>query len=254
VTDQSSKSLSPAVVKRPRGRPRDGTLHERRREQILERASVVFAKVGYPNTDVQDIADPLGISKGTIYRYFPTKEQLFLATVERGVRQLDAAMDKVLQTVADPVERLAVGTVTYLRFFEANPGLVELFIQERAEFRDKRKPVYFEHGCKSECQWQQTLEQLIASRRLRNVPVERIMTVVGNLLYGTMFTNYFLGPTASAEQQAADINDILFNGVLSERERSARAGNGAAGRSKNGGRTKSGKAPTRSEARSQERL
>ena len=234
MTDQSSKSLSSVALKRPRGRPRDGTLRERRREQILERASVVFAKLGYPNTDVQDIADPLGISKGTIYRYFPTKEQLFLATVERGVRRLDAAMDRVLQTVADPVERLAVGTVTYLRFFEANPGLVELFIQERAEFRDKRKPVYFEHGCSSDCQWRQTLEQLIAAGRLRAVPVERIMTVVGNLLYGTMFTNYFLGPTESIEQQAADINDILFNGVLSDRERAGRAGNAAARNKKNG--------------------
>ena len=238
MTDQSSKSLSPVAVKRPRGRPRDGTLHERRREQILERASVVFAARGYPNTDVQDIADPLGISKGTIYRYFPTKGQLFLATVERGVRRLDAAMDKVMDGVADPVDRLAAGTVHYLRFFEANPGLVELFIQERAEFRDKRKPVYFEHGCKSECQWKQMLEDLIAAGRLRAVPVERIMTVVGNLLYGTMFTNYFLGPTDSIEQQAADINDVLFNGILSDRERAGRAGNGTAARPVGGRRGK----------------
>lgn len=242
MTRESFKS---AGARRPRGRPRDESLLERRREQILARASVVFAERGYPNTDVQDIADLLGISKGTIYRYFPTKERLFIATVERGVRGLDAEMDRVMATVADPIDRLAAGTATYLRFFESNPGLVELFIQERAEFRDKRKPVYFEDGCKSECQWRQMLERLVAAGRLRDVPTERVMTVVGNLLYGTMFTNYFLGSAGSVEQQAADINDVLFNGILSERERAGRA---TARRPQNG---KSAKA---SKHNSQERL
>lgn len=250
MTDKSSKSLPPSFLKRPRGRPPDGKLRERRREQILEKATAVFAAMGYRNADVQDIADPLGVSKGTVYRYFPTKEALFLAAVERGVRRLDATMDEVLRNVADPVDRMAAGTVTYLRFFGANPGLVELFIQERAEFRDRRKPVYFEHGCRSECQWQQMLEQLVAVGRLRNVPVERIMTVVGNLLYGTMFTNYFLGTTGSVEQQAADINDVLFNGTLSARERAGRAKNGPAATPRTGRATKPRR--KRNKARSRE--
>jgi hypothetical protein len=100
---------------------------------------------------------------------------------------------------------------------------VELFVQERAEFREKRKPVYFEHGCKSECQWQKLLEGLVVDGRLRKMPVERIMNVVGDVLYGTMFTNHFLGRTKRFEEQAADINDILFNGVLSAQERTRRA-------------------------------
>src|SRR4051812_18845476 len=86
-----------------RGRPPDEALQERRREQILDQAEAVFAKHGYPNTDVQFVADPLAISKGTIYRYFPSKERLFLAAVERGVRQLKAYIDRAVAGVADPL-------------------------------------------------------------------------------------------------------------------------------------------------------
>ena len=47
------------------------------------------------------------------------------------------------------------------------------------------------------------------------MPVERITDVVRDLLYGTMFTNYFAGSTRSVDDQAEDILDIVFHGILS---------------------------------------
>src|SRR3954471_19216176 len=123
----NGNGASTAAVRNPRGRPRDEALQERRREQILEKATVVFAEHGYPNTDVQFVADPLGISKGTVYRYFPTKEELFLAAVERGVLRLEEHMDRRVEAVEDPVERIAVAIRSHLEFFRSDPQLVELF-------------------------------------------------------------------------------------------------------------------------------
>ncbi len=53
--------------------------------------------------------------------------------------------------------------------------------------------------------------------------MERILDVIGDLMYGTMFTNYFAGRNRSPEDQAADILDIAFHGILSDSERSRRA-------------------------------
>ena len=64
-----------------RGRRPDAELAERRRGEILEVASVLFARDSYAVMDVQELADRLGLAKGTIYRYFPSKEKLFLAAV-----------------------------------------------------------------------------------------------------------------------------------------------------------------------------
>src|SRR3954449_3484021 len=109
MTHSSTKSLL-RPRKNARGRPRDEALQERRREQILEKATAVFAKHGFPNTDVQFVADPLGISKGTVYRYFPSKEQLFLAAVERGVRNLDGWIQSAIEWVSDPLDRMTAAT------------------------------------------------------------------------------------------------------------------------------------------------
>jgi AcrR family transcriptional regulator len=211
-------------IRRAPGRPRDDSLRERRCEEILAQATSVFAEHGYPNTDVQFIADPLGISKGTIYRYFPSKEVLFLAAVERGVTGLSRHVDSMIESIADPLEVMAKAMRAYLEFFQRNPALIELFIQERAEFRDRRKPIYFEHGCETECKLNELLGGLIKAGRLRNVPLERIHTVIGDVLYGTMLSNHFDKRERSLEAQAADVVDVIFNGLLSDSERAARRG------------------------------
>jgi hypothetical protein len=64
--------------------------------------------------------------------------------------------------------------------------------------------------------------RLIAAGRVRPIPVERITEVFSNLVYGTMFTNYFAGPSKSYEAQTRDILDIVFGGILSDSERTRR--------------------------------
>ena len=47
------------------------------------------------------------------------------------------------------------------------------------------------------------------------MPVERVIDVLGDVLYGTMLTNHFAGREKPFEAQAQDILDVVFNGVLS---------------------------------------
>ena len=48
--------------------------------------------------------------------------------------------------------------------------------------------------------------------------------MVGNLIYGTMFTNYFAGPGKPVAGQARDILEVVFRGILSDSERARLAG------------------------------
>src|SRR6266704_2010011 len=180
------------LVKKSR-RPVDQALCERRREQILETAAKLFAKHGYANADTQLLAEELGVGKGTIYRYFPSKEEVFLAAADRVMRMLCAQVDASVQEIEDPLDRIAVAIRSYLSFFAEHPEFVELLMQERAQFKDRKKPTYFLHREARVEQWRTLYRSLIAEGRVRNMPVERITDVMSDLLYGTMFTNYFTG-------------------------------------------------------------
>ena len=139
------------------GRPKDPDLETRRKAEILEAAAVVFAQDGFAETDVQVIANRVGVSKGTIYRYFETKDVLFLAAVDRGLRELSAACDaSMLDESRTPLERVEAAVLAYLTFFHRRPEMAELFSQERATFRDRRKRLEvrmcFRSSVRPECQ------------------------------------------------------------------------------------------------------
>src|SRR5262245_23152745 len=135
--------MSPLIQHRRPGRPKVKGLAERRREEILAVATEEFARRGFAGTDLQVVADRLDLGKGTVYRYFRTKEALFLAAVDRGMRLLTASVNGAAERAANPLDRIIVATHAYLEFFDEHPELVELFVQERAQFRDRKRPTYF---------------------------------------------------------------------------------------------------------------
>lgn len=210
---------------RRRGRPVDEETRARKREDILEAAARVFSRHGYVSTDVQRIADEVGVGKGTLYLYFRSKEELFLAAEQRGLDRLIQAVEGAADEVEDPLAKTERAIRAYLTFFHDHPEYAELLIQERAEFRDRKKLTYFAHGKASEthCRWTEMYRGLMAARRLRDIPPERILDVIGDLVYGTMFTNHLSGRNKPLEEQARDIIDVVFLGILSDEERAKRS-------------------------------
>jgi len=215
----------PVETKPGPGRPKDPELEARRRAQILEVAARVFAAHGFANTQVQTIANHVGVGNGTIYRYFPTKDQLFLAAVECGLQELTAEMDRILALPLDPLDILVEAVRTYLGFFHRHPEMAELFIQERAAFPHHHRPLYFASREDDEqtCKHAAFFRRLVESGRVRPMPFERLFSVMGDLLYGTILTNLLSGRPADPESQARDVADVILNGILADGERAKQA-------------------------------
>lgn len=212
-----------AQTRRGPGRPRDAELTERRRREILEAATRKFAETGFAATDVQFIADELQIGKGTVYRYFPSKEDLFLAAVDQGMQQLKIAIDQAAEQAGTAIQRVDFAVRAYLEYFDRHPDVIELVMQERSSFRDRPRPTYFVYRDANLGPWRELFQQLIDDGVVRDVPVERIIEVIADLLYGTIFTNHFAGRKKSLASQCEDVLDILFHGLLIKRKRGAHA-------------------------------
>jgi len=203
---------------RPAGRPPDTDLKECRRAEILDAATTVFAEQGFAVADVQEVADKAGVGKGTVYRYFPSKEELFLAAVDHGMRSLKRAVDAAATVAEAPLERIAQGVRAYLTFFDENPEIVELLIHERAHFRDRKQPTYFVHRDANLGPWRELFRGLIDAGFVRDQPVEQIIEVISGLVYGTMFTNYFAGRKSNLGSQCESILNVVFHGILIPQE------------------------------------
>lgn len=212
------------AIKSRRERRVDEDLWDRRSDEILDVAATLFAERGFAGADTQELADRVGVGKGTLYRYFPSKRDLFLAAADRAMRRLREYLDGVA-TRDDPLDQIAAAIEAFLGFFDEHPEFAELLIQERALFRDRKQPTYIEHREKNLGRWQQLYQSLMEAGRVRPMPVHRITSVISDLVYGTMFTNHVAGRQKALREQADDIVDIVFCGILSETERRRREGN-----------------------------
>lgn len=190
-----------------------------RREEILEKAIGLFAAHGYADTDTQLLANELQVGKGTLYRYFNSKEELFLAAVDAVLRRMDDMIEANLAIATDPLQQVRQVIHGYLTFFAEHPQYVELLIQERALFKDRGQPTYFQHRERNAERWRDLYRRLMADGRIRQMPPERITDVMSDLVYGTMFTNYFANRNPKPAAQVEAILDVVWNGILSDEER-----------------------------------
>ena len=210
--------MTNTLNKRGPGRPRNLELTSQRQEEILATATEVFADRGYASTDVQEIADRLGIAKGTVYHYFPSKEQLFLASVDRGMAGLSRAINEGFDPKTDPIKQIAQAIRAFLQYFDTNADVIELIVQERAEFRDRKKPTYLEHRERNVRPWNELFEALSLSGRFKPINAEQVTQTISNLLYGTIFTTYFARHGQSFESLSNQVLKLVFAGILSESE------------------------------------
>jgi AcrR family transcriptional regulator len=193
-----------------------------RREAIIAAAAKLFAELGYDSCEMDRVAAKLRIAKGTLYLYFDSKETLFCACVDDGMRQMQTAVRLAAEDRSDPLDKIAAAIRAYLNFFDEHPHYVELLIQERAIFRDRKRPSYFEHRDANRGPWREMYRELVLAGRVRgDLPLEQILDTLGSLLYGTMFTNHFLGRSASATDQFQAILEIIMGGILTRPEYAA---------------------------------
>lgn len=191
-----------------------------RRQAIVEAAAIRFAREGYAECDMEGVAADCGVAKGTLYLYFPGKQELFFACSDWGMRRMQQAVRSAADSVDDPLRKIAKGIRAYLQFFDEHPEYVELLIQERAMFKDRKQPTYFEHRKANIGYWRDLYRQLLAEGRLRSdMPVERIVDNVGSLLYGTMFLTHFVGRDVPLDEQAKALLKVLLQGIVSDQYR-----------------------------------
>jgi AcrR family transcriptional regulator len=195
--------------------PRTDPRRAERRAAIIAAATGLFAELGYASCEMERVAAELKVAKGTLYLYFPSKEELFYACVDDGMRQLQEAVQQAIADQPDRLERIRRGIYAYLKFFDEHPALIELFIQERARFKDRKRPTYFEHRDLHRGPWREMYQSLIDDGVLRSdLAVERLLDTIGNLVYGTMFTNHFLNRTVPLTDQYEAVMEIVFRGIL----------------------------------------
>ena len=99
------------------------------RQHILEAAERIFAEHGFEAAKVQHISKLAGLSMGTIYAVFPSKTDIFRASLEERGRELLALAEDVARTKAGPREALSALIEGYIDYFLAHPNWLRMHLR-----------------------------------------------------------------------------------------------------------------------------
>jgi AcrR family transcriptional regulator len=119
--------------------PRFQRRKEDRPAEITEAALAAFAEKGYAATRVDEVARRAGVSKGLLYLYFKTKEDLFKAVIRSFLSpRIDALISNIEQTDLSATEFIRGPFLTFAKSLPASPAriLVRLMIAEGPKHPD----------------------------------------------------------------------------------------------------------------------
>lgn len=100
------------------------------RQAILQAAIELFAKKGFEQTSVSELAIKAGVGKGTIYGYFQTKNEIFLAFCEDEIEHAFGSLKSRCDADSPLIDRLLVLFVEQFRFVTRNPDFGRLLARE----------------------------------------------------------------------------------------------------------------------------
>jgi TetR/AcrR family transcriptional regulator, cholesterol catabolism regulator len=100
-----------------------------RRSELTRQAARLFAQKGYHGTSVGDIAEALGVQKGSLYSHIASKEDLLYETLAEGAAAFHASLDAIPDD-APPVEKIRLALRGHLRVVAEQLDVATVFVQE----------------------------------------------------------------------------------------------------------------------------
>ncbi len=94
---------------------------EQRRDDIISAGEKLFLKKGFPGTTMDEIARECELSKGTLYLYFSSKDELFFTIVLTAMTVMYNLMRDSQEGLKEPVDRIRAIGSAYLNFYDRHP-------------------------------------------------------------------------------------------------------------------------------------
>jgi AcrR family transcriptional regulator len=109
-----------------------------RRAELTRQAARLFAEKGYHGTSIGEIAEALGVQKGSLYAHIDSKQDLLYETMLEGARAFHAGLDEIPDDVR-PVEKIRFALRSHLRAVADQLDVATVFVQEWRYLEGERR-------------------------------------------------------------------------------------------------------------------
>jgi TetR/AcrR family transcriptional regulator, fatty acid metabolism regulator protein len=188
---------------------------EFRCNEILDAARKIFAKKGFADATMDEIAAACGLAKGTLYLYFKSKRDLYLRTLQHGTTELLERVTASLEGVTGVRARLRAIVATRVEYAEENRDFIKIYLTEfinvthpasiNKDFRDVHSKLA--HGI------ERVLRDAVEHREIQRLDFETIAFTIQDMIR-SLTTRRLMGWSKNDREEDIDaLCSFICNGI-----------------------------------------
>ena len=181
--------------------------------EILDAAARLFKEKGFHATSMRDIAEAVGMQKGSLYYHIASKEELLFRISHAAINAIIARLEEIAQAPLSPTEKLRQAIENHVLTLCDRLDLLSVFLKESKTLTAEQQAQILERRKRYEELFEGILEEGIAAGEFRAVDVP---VVAAGLLGMLNWMHQWYRPDGrlSPQQIAAIFTDLALHGLL----------------------------------------
>ena len=187
------------------------------RDAILDATDELLRRYGYKKMTIDDLAREVGIGKGTVYLYFPSKEEIALCHIDRIIERLKTKLWQIANSEMSPDQKIKKMLVERVMFrFDAvqhyTTSLNDLLAQVRPRLLDRRRRYFGEEAT--------IFAKVLQDGKAADVfagdseSISESLLIATNSLLPYSLSTFELGSRDEIESKVKRIADLLLKGIM----------------------------------------
>jgi len=182
----------------------------RRREAILRAAAELFRHAAFERVQMDDVARAAGVGKATLYRYYPSKEDLYLESFDASLVALEARLAGAAAAPLPPTEQLAAMIAALVETLSDELASLRLLTGNQPALAERWRAVLRAHRQRITAALRGTLERGTASGEFRALDLD----VVPGILVGMIRGGLMGAAGLPRERVGSAALDLVLQGSL----------------------------------------
>jgi len=193
-------------------------LSEERYAAIIDEAIKLFQKKNYHGTSMQDIAEAVGMYRGSLYHYINSKEEILYRIVERALSEGMAALLKIQKEDCPPAEKLGRLIECHIQYSVKHKAELAIMLEDAKHLSDEWQKQIRQVQKRYEIVFQDAIKEGIQKGEFKDLDVK----IVNNAIFGMtnwMYRWYNVDGKLSYKEITSIFLELILRGLLKKEER-----------------------------------
>jgi AcrR family transcriptional regulator len=193
----------------------DRSVTKKKHGAILDAARAVFSRDGYAASSVDDVAAEAGIAKGTVYLYFKSKEDLYLAALLRDVKEFGDVARAEMEREPTFLEKIQAFLRIRLEYCRAHEDFLRIYLTEYGKMSAMTPIAKQLRRLQRENMRHlaSTIESAVRGREIRPVPPAALAAKLFDIARGLVERQLLGWKEFQVRDEIAFATDLLWRGI-----------------------------------------